>query len=100
MGRLRSHLGNRGQSGPIGANAAAGCSILWGANMELKYKGRTVSIHIVKAAPDSWDWSYVIHGVEARRHADVLARSEDVALECAFQTARKVIDRLSEEDND
>lgn len=73
---------------------------MWGANMELKYKGRTVSIHIVKAALDSWDWSYVIHGVEARRHADVLARSEDAAVECAFQTARKVIDRLSEEDND
>ncbi|KJK21939.1 hypothetical protein UB46_24250 [Burkholderiaceae bacterium 16] len=68
--------------------------------MELKYKGRTVSIYTLKAAPDSWDWSYVIHGVEARRHADALARSEDVAVECAFQAARKVIDRLSEEDND
>lgn len=66
--------------------------------MELKYKGREISIQTKKDASGQWDWSYGIRGHGHRHNTGALAPSESVAIDNAYAAAKREIDQATSGD--
>ncbi|KUE90418.1 hypothetical protein ASL20_02715 [Cupriavidus necator] len=66
--------------------------------MELKYKGREISIQVIKDSGGQWDWSYGIRGHGHRHNTGALAPTESVAIDNAYASAKREIDQATSGD--